>query len=518
MKKELFGEYTILRPSKYVEEKVKKEIKKTLFKEYKSAVYKDYKIINKIIKKMMKFYADKLDKNIEIVASIEFLEIILEQYNISCLIDNSRHRLNYIEYTRWSSLGPILRRALKYMGEKVIMLNSLKKDINISKHKKDKIISEIFISAEELAYLYMMSDSTYRVFKEQCELKLDKKENIYWDLKVNNTYVTNDFPLTMNSWSCIEEEQQSDLDIEFADNILNKGMEEKFGISFINIKDILMTIVNDNGDIQVIKKEEVLEYIKEKWGIEKTISEEILAGFSIISDKLLDENRDIYLPKQEYRALYRGFFEFEYNEEKYLIWSKYMARECFILLLRGSFYKKFPNEWQNRKINKAINNLSDHLGKKFEKLVKDELDKLGIKGGINFKKRIGNSGKYIDIPSNVGEIDYLGINLKTNEFIVVECKMISPALEARMWFDDISKFKGKDGYIEKFNRKIKFISENKKEIVECLAKSINLEIDLEILESLKQKNILLTYYPSIIKAFLNEFEIYNLSEYINLNK
>lgn len=96
--------------------------------------------------------------------------------------------------------------------------------------------------------------------------------------------------------------------------------------------------------------------------------------------------------------------------------------------------------------------------------------------------------------------------------------MISPALEARMWFDDISKFKGKDGYIEKFNRKIEFISENKKEIIECLAKSINLEIDLEVLESLKQKNILLTYYPSIIKAFLNEFEIYNLSEYINLNK
>ena len=134
---------------------------------------------------------------------------------------------------------------------------------------------------------------------------------------------------------------------------------------------------------------------------------------------------------------------------------------------------------------------------------------------MNLKKRIGTINKYISIPCGIGEIDYLGIDIEANEFIVGECKMLSPALEPRTWFDDISKFKGENGYIEKFNRKIGFISQNKTEIIECLADNLKIDINCE---KLQQKNILITYYPSIIKAFPNEFEIYNLSEYINIKQ
>lgn len=45
----------------------------------------------------------------------------------------------------WNELGPVFRRAMKFIAEKTLMLNSEDKKLN--KKKKYEILSGIFISA-----------------------------------------------------------------------------------------------------------------------------------------------------------------------------------------------------------------------------------------------------------------------------------------------------------------------------------------------------------------------------------
>lgn len=512
-----FGQYTIFRPSKHVEKSTKKIVEKMLFKKYKSGVYTDYKTINEITKFMMDFYSNMLDDNLNKIASIELMKFVLNEYNTTCKITRSISLLADEEYSKWKQLGGILRRALKFIAEKITMINPQDEIIKINKHEKEEIISKVFIAAEEMAQMYMSSDSTYRVFKEETTLTLSKDKNIYWNLEVNNSYIQNQFPPAIKYDELLGNNIQIDLDISFINNELNEGFMSKFGKSLCDIRNIIININNNYNEDEVpfVKKDNIVDFIKNNYGTSHNTAESILSGFIITQKDLMKENRQIYSPKQEYRALTRGFFEINYQNEKYLTWSKNMADENFVLLVRGICYKKMPNEWRNKEINTSIEHITNKVGAWFEKETNKQLKKLNINGNINFKNEVGNKEKFISIPSEVGEIDYLGIDLENHELIVGECKMISPALEPRLFYDDIRKFMdGKEGYIKKFNNKIKWISDNRQEILKCLLNYLHINMDDEEISKINQKNILFTFYPSIIEAFDTEFEICTLYKFI----
>ena len=514
---ERFGQYNIFRPSKHVEKSTRKRVEKMLFKKYKSGVYTDYKTINEIMKFMMDFYSNILDDNLNRIASIELMKFVLNEYDTTCKIRKSINSLTDEEYNKWNQVDGILRRALKFIVEKITMINPQNEIIVINKHEKEESISKIFIAAEEMAQMYMSSDSTYRVFKEETTLTLSKGENIYWNLKVNNSYVQNEFPAVINYDELLENEIQIDLDIDFINNELNEGLTNQFGKSLCEIRDIIININNNYNEDEVpfVKKDNIVDFIKDNYDVSYDTAESILSGFIITQKDLIKEKRQIYSPKQEYRALTRGFFEITYHNEKYLTWSKNMANENFVLLVRGICYKKMPNEWRNKDINTSIEHITNKVGAWFEKETNKQLKKLNINGDINFKNEVGNKERFISIPSDVGEIDYLGINLENHELIVGECKMISPALEPRLFYDDIRKFMDdKEGYIKKFNNKIKWVSDNRQEILKCLLNYLNINMDDEEISKINQKNVLFTFYPSIIEAFNTEFEICTLYKFV----
>lgn len=84
-----------------------------------------------------------------------------------------------------------------------------------------------------------------------------------------------------------------------------------------------------------------------------------------------------------------------------------------------------------------------------------------------------------------------GIDLKRNELIVSECKMISPALEPRLYYDDIRKSKDKSKrYMKQFNNKINWISSNKQQVLENLLNYLKINLPMKEISNIKQKNIL----------------------------
>ena len=185
---ENFGEHKIYRPTLSVEHEIRKVIEGALFQEYHSKVYTQYDEINAIIQKVLKLYSEILEVNINKLASLHFMEFILDQYDVTCRI-NRAIDLNSNEQDRWRVLGPILRRGLKFIAEKITMLDPGESPEITDEEEIDRIISIIFIAAEEMVSLYMQSDSTYRIFRNETQLTLRKGHDIYWELKINNDFV-----------------------------------------------------------------------------------------------------------------------------------------------------------------------------------------------------------------------------------------------------------------------------------------------------------------------------------------
>lgn len=292
---------------------------------------------------------------------------------------------------------------------------------------------------------------------------------------------------------------------------------QKFGKTLLEVLSIINDISNGCIDqIPFVKKETIINIIKEKYNVDDNIANLILDGFSLTKEKLVECNRQIFSPKQEYRALTRGFFEMSHETGKHLVWSKEMVNENRTLLLRGICYKKIPIEWTSKKITKNIETITNKVGTWFEKVVEKQLEeKLGIKGYSSIKNRIGVGTNAVSIPEIVGEIDFIGVNIAKDELILGECKMISPAVEPRLFHDDISKFMDESkGYVNQFNNKIDWFKENRDKILESMLESLNIELTEERKKSMNVRNVLLTFYPSIVEAFIKDFEIYTLYEFI----
>lgn len=511
MKQQNFIIESILRPQKHIERKIKKDIKKQIFKRFQSKTYENSIEINEIIKYDMDFYMKILEENILVFEKAELINIALNEYEKAATIVREC-KYNYelkliVDDLGWEKFGPIFRRAMKFVAEKALMIDS--KGKNLNRHKKEDALSKIFIAAEEISKLYMNSEAVYNIFPNECILILNENEDIYFDLKCKDDEFMKKFNEKINVFSkvkfnIVEEEAN------IVETFLGTALKEELGVTYKEVTSILINIVFENGEFgaKKILKKDLIENIVVKYKITYEQVEKILNGFIINKNNLLSEERKIYKPKQEYRALYRGIFEVEEDGGIYLNWSTGMALENIMLMMDKVKFKYIPKEWRSKKIDKASESTSNEFGKKFEFLVKEQLENKNIIGDIGFLKRIGD----LQITKEVGEIDYLGIDIKNKKIILGECKYISSGSEPRYWSDDIDKFTKKNGYIDKFNKKIAFINENFDNVKMNLKRKFKIK---ENIDDFELRTVLITYYPTIMELLCEEFEVENLSGFLD---
>ena len=192
-----------------------------------------------------------------------------------------------------------------------------------------------------------------------------------------------------------------------------------------------------------------------------------------------------------------------HEEGSHLAFSRAMARENLIHLCGAVAFQKLPAEWTTPVTQRALSDLSHAAGRWFEGVLADRLREVGIEGrGIT--RKVGSGTSALVIPSEVGQIDFLGFDQRSRCLVVIEAKMVSGSLEPVFWRDELDDFLGSSGYIERFRRKVRWVQHNRSQIAKLLAIQTHVEVAAA----------LVTYYPSIAREFVEEIPCISLTELI----
>lgn len=159
---------------------------------FHSGSYTNKEEINRILLHPFNFYSKKFDIIIPKIASCNLIEFLLFEFDQASEIQEKyKHgKLNQEETEKWIQLGPTFRRSAKFLAERVVMLQPDEAP-EAPEDSLMEFLDEIWISAEEMVKLYILSDQTFMIFPNETTLKIHPKKQVpiwenFLDLEVNN--------------------------------------------------------------------------------------------------------------------------------------------------------------------------------------------------------------------------------------------------------------------------------------------------------------------------------------------
>lgn len=511
----------VFRPRLETESLIRREAERHLRCGYSCGTYSDPAKINAILQHQFEFFHRLLGERLPHLASRDCIEFLLHQYGETSRIEHQRKKGNLCgqDLEAWSRWGATMRRGVKYLAERVALLEPGEAPPS-AEHALLQLIEECTIYAEQLVELYIESDQTFMLFPGETDLTIHPEGNDYYlDLKVRDFERFDIRPR-------IERDVQNQIrfipsppfqfDFQAHAAILDETFNQSFGFSWTEamtaLKHIIdTTVVPEMGfDIPFCRQDAVID------GMSKNIpgatlekAGRFLQGFSLPVKMMQEEGREIWKPKQEYRALRRGFFEFPHPTGPHLAWSRVMARECLLMLTNGVVFQRVPPEWKSDEVNAGLAKLSNQAGKWFETVTEGNVAKVGIVG-LKSLKSVGMGDKHIAIPADVGELDFLGYHSGWQLLVLLECKMVDGASEPRYMRDDISKFVTADkSYVMKFLRKVKWVRDNMKAV--CFG----LETVLPNVGPIAPAHLataMVTLHPTLASVYINDLPCVSLTE------
>ena len=118
----------------------------------------------------------------------------------------------------------------------------------------------------------------------------------------------------------------------------------------------------------------------------------------------------------------------------------------------------------------------------------------------------------IKIPSDVGEIDFLGYSEKENFLLIAECKMVQGGSEGRFFRDDIKEFvTSRKSYLKKYNRKVEWLRNNISAAASALASTGLYSMPTEPLTIV---TAVITHYPTIAQDFINDYPCVSITNLV----
>ena len=377
-----------------------------------------------------------------------------------------------------------------------------------------------WICAEQMVKLYNLSDQTYLLFPDDTVFHVfSEGGRLYWSLELDIPC-----PLEMADRVRIDTLHRDRFVPALSyetnhvehDKVLAASFRDTVGVSYEEALGVLKLFIeeaqppDDGFSVPFIHFEPTVNNLSRLSGYPRESIEQVLAGFSISKTNMESEGREVWKPKQEYRALRRGFFEFPHALGKHLTWSKEMARESAMLLMAGVVFKKLPPEWRSDSVNAALEMLSNQAGKWFEKIVQENLEKVNVLGFISLKDGIGQTHQRIPVPPDVGEIDYLGYAPDENLLVVLECKMVHSGLESKYFRDDISEFVTADtAYAKRFRKKFGWVRTNVPSI--CQALSSIRDFGSPVNPN-RVAAAMITLYPTMASCSIDDFPCVTITE------
>ncbi len=519
-----FGGIRIFRPQTESEIAFRVEAEQNLRSKYAVGTYTNKDTINEILRHQFVFYSKILAELIPSIASLHFVEFLLFQYGESSKVEFTVYRegkLNVHDRADWVAIGPIFRRAVKYLIELAVQL-APEEQPAASEDYLLSVLDRVWICTEELIELYILSDQTFLIFPDDTTLTIyPEGGQVYWSLDLDKYKLCSTLFHQRVRDDTINRERflpasQFDTDIDEHEVVLASAFKDTVGLTYREALQVIQSLMvetipsGEGFPIPFMHREIAIVQLSKFFGFSEEAIGRALDGFSLSKENMDTEGREVWKPKQEYRAFRRGFFVLPHPMGRHLMWSKEMARECLIHLEAGVAFRHLPPEWRSSAIDRALEALSLKAGKWFENVVMENLAKVGIVGEKSLKDGIGRGGKRITIPSNVGEIDFLGYSPGEQLLVIVECKLVQSALEARYFRDEINEFvNSRRAYAKKFRKKIDWVLANAPSIGEALA-SIK-DYDTRIAPH-HVAIAMITLYPTIASCFIEDFPCVSLTE------
>jgi hypothetical protein len=517
---ESIGGIGIFRPRQSIEFTIRNASEKHLRSKFAVKRYNIKDEINSILQHQFSFYSDIIGKLLPVVASHHFLEFVLYQYDLSTQIEQlyKESKLGKSDNEKWKQIGGVLRRALKYIAERVILLHPDEAPVAETELLLPAA-EKIWICAEEMVNLYMESDQTFSVFPDHTTLEIlpigerdyfnielqkncpDVQARIRYDLANRHHFISDNSVL---------------FDIQEQDRVIGKALKDTLDVTYREAVGIIAEIIKnaqpspDGFPVPFIHKAKILDLCAHAFGFSRDAVEKVIAGFTISKAQMELEEREVWKPKQEYRAYRRGFFEFPHSTGLHLIFSKEMAAESFAILRRGVIFGQFPAEWRSKSANRALSTLSNLTGEYFEKVVEENLKTINFLGVRSAKKGIGVGVKRISIPPDVGEIDFIGYAPIEKTLLVAECKLVRDSFEPKFFRDDISSFvTSKKAYINQLRKKVEWVWDNQSAIVDALDSTGKYK---DGVVPNRLVGALITYLPTLASCFIDDFPCISLTE------
>ena len=516
-----FNGIQVLRPGHIAEILLRSDAEKHFRARYAPGIVTGKENVNDVYRHHFAFYADTLNRVLPPMASRDFIELLLGQYDRSVEIDllAKKGQLSSERNTRWQHLGPVLRRALKYLAERVAMLSPTApppKDNDILRAAEMTLIC-----AEMLTQLYIVSDRVYFLPGEPAiEILPEGESDIFRNIG-DDIYGTKMLPR-------IERDRQHREDFmpivppqvlpAEQEKYMADAFRQTMGISLNEALSVIhqtikWAVPHPRGfNTLFCQKQMIIDGISRASGCPAKSVQQALDGFTITKDGMASEGREIFRPKQEYRACRRAFFEMPHETGPHLAWSKEMAIESYIQLGFGMAFGQFPREWASPGVRAAGGRLSNARGKWFESVVASNFGKVGIIGVASAKDQIGRGAAALRIPQDIGEIDFLGISPRDDAVIVAECKCVQGSYEPNTDRDDIKDFiAGDDAYMKKLAKKAEWVFDNVAAVSTALSSVVGAVPKAKLR---RVHSIMVTYYPTPAALFWDKTPCVSLTEFM----
>ena len=182
-----------------------------------------------------------------------------------------------------------------------------------------------------------------------------------------------------------------------------------------------------------------------------------------------------------------------------------MMNEGIAMFLDSLSYNGLPEEWRTPKMLKIFAEITRHFGSEFESYASNHLHNWGF-AGQSYKKTLPCG---IDIPNQVGEIDFLGYSSEQKCIVCFEFKNVCYSTDPLEFRDDLDKFIYKDNsYFSKFNRKVEFIKEHVSELSVFFKEKDKVDLDTK-----KIVASFITYAPNISRYYMPKYKCMSISEF-----
>lgn len=513
MRTEQFGPVSLIRWSWDVERHLRAEARDHLLKKFQVGTYEDPAAANAILQNQFEFYASRLNQCVDVFANRDALEFVLTQYEMAASITHGSGIDDPSQREQWLRTEGLFRRAMKYLAE-LIALRDPAHTRDVSQADSMRAMDEALFAAEKVVDLGEGSNRVYGVIPEGVVAEIYPQGlAMDWETRIKGRFEGYDEKLVARVTRDRQRRgdfiqgHQFDLHTARHQEFLDPVFTAHFGWSYGHFLSGLRKLIegsrpapNSFPTLFVLRQKVVEQFIAQE--APPAAVEAMLNGFTVSAARMLEERRVVWNPKQEHRMYRRGFLEYPHELGPHLTFSKNMAHEAMIHLVHGVCYKRLPVDWRCPGLETALERLSGQASRWFEGVVIENLRTIGF-AGARAKDRVGVRGREVEIPPEIGELDFLGFHPQERLLVLVEAKMVNTGLEAKFWRDDISTFvTDRDSYANKFRRKIEWARARREAL--AVAMGVN-QID-------RVAPVMVTLYPCISQMFVDDFPCVSLAE------